>query len=89
MARALSMYKMMLDSMPDGTVMVAGEALNIGEMAQHIKEAMECLVDPSVDLALVYPVPGHPTMRPDVGFVKLVSLLRVSFFGRPSFVLGF
>ena len=89
MAHALLMYKMMLDSTPEGTVMVAGEALSIGEMAQHIKEAMECLADPSVDLALVYPVLGHPSMWPDVGFVELVSLLRVSFLDRPSSVLRF
>ena len=65
---------MMLDSVPEGTVMVTSEALSIGEMAQRIKEAMECLVDPSVDHTLVYPIPGHPTMRPDVGFVELVTL---------------
>jgi len=89
MAHTLPMYKMMLDSTPEGMVMVAGEALSIGEMAQRIKEAMECPVDPSVDLALVYPVPGHPAMRSDMGFVALVSLLRVSFLGQPSSVLRF
>jgi len=76
------------DSTPEGTVMVAGEALSIGEMAQCIKEGMVCPVDPSVDLALVYPVPGHPAMRSDMGFVELVSL-RVSFISRPSSVLIF
>ena len=81
MVRSLPMYKMMPDSMPQGTVMVAGEALSIGEMAQRIKEAMECPTDPSVDLILVYPVPGHPMMRQNTGFVELVSLLRVSFLG--------
>ena len=83
------MYKMTLDSTPEGMVMVAGEALCISEMAQRIKEAMECLADPLVDLAPVYPVPGHPAMWPDTGFVELVSLLRVSFLGRPSIVLRF
>ena len=87
MACALLMYKMTLDSAPEGTVMVTGEALSISEMTQRIKEAMECPADLSVDLAQVYLVLGHPAMRPDVGFVKLVSLLRVSFFGRPSSVL--
>jgi len=33
MARALPMYKMTLDIMPKGTVMVTGEALSIKEMA--------------------------------------------------------
>ena len=79
MAHALPMYKMTPDSTPKGTVMVAGEALNIVEMTQCIKESMEYPVSghptTSVDLALVYPVLGHPTMRPDVGFIELVSLL--------------
>ena len=79
MACALLMYEMTSDSAPVGTVMVAGEALSIGEMAQCLKEVMECPVDPSVDLTLMYPVMGHPTMRPDVGFVELVSLLGVYF----------
>ena len=89
MAHSLPMWKMTPDSEPEGTVMVTGEALSIGEMAQRIKEAMECPTDPSVDLAPVYPVSGHPTMRPDAGFVELVSLLRVSFLGRPSSILQF
>jgi len=75
MAHALPMYKMTSDSMPKGMVLVAGEALSVGEMAQRIKEAMECLADPSVDLSPVYPVPGHPAMWPDAGFVELVSFL--------------
>ena len=89
MARALPMYKMTPDSAPEGMVMVAGEALSIGEMAQCIKEAMECPVDPSVDLAPVYPVLGHLAMWPDTGFIELVSLLRLYSLGRPSFVLRF
>ena len=75
MACALPMYTMMLDSTPEGTVMVAGEALNVGETAQRIKEAMECLIDLSVDLALVYLVLGHPAMPSNAGFIELVSLL--------------
>ena len=75
--------------MPEGTMMVVGEALSVDKTAQYIKEAMECPLDPSVDLAPVYPVPEHPVMRPDVGFVKLVSLLRVSYLVRPSSVLRF
>ena len=89
MARALQMYKMASNSTPEGTVMVADEALSVSEMAQCLKEAMEFSTDPSVDLALVYPVLGHPAMRLDVGFVELVSLLRVSFIGRPSSILKF
>jgi len=83
------MYKMMPNSTLEGTVMVASEALSVDKMAWCLKEAMEFLMDPLVDLALVYPVLGHPAMWPDVGFVELVSLLRVSFLGRPSSVLRF
>ena len=75
MARTLPMYRMTPNSMLEGTVMVADEALSIGETAQCIKEAMECPPDPSVDLALVYPVSGHLAMRPNASFVELVSLL--------------
>ena len=63
MVCTLLMYKMTPDSTPDGTVMVASEALSVGEMAQRIMEVMECPTDLSVDLSLVYPVPGHPTMH--------------------------
>ena len=75
MARTLPMWKMTPYSTPERTVMVVGEALNIGEMAQCIKESMQCPVDPSMDLTPEYLVSGHPTMWPDVGFVELVSLL--------------
>ena len=80
---------MTLDSVPEGTVMVTGEALSIDKMAQHIKEAMECPTDPSVDLALVYLVLGHPAMWLDTRFIELVSLLGVSLLGRSSSVLRF
>ena len=63
------------DSAPEGTVMVVGEALSVSKMAQRIKEAMECLIDLSVDLALVYLVLGHPAMPSNAGFIELVSLL--------------
>ena len=89
MTRTLLMYKMTSDSTLEGTVMVASEALNIGEMAQHLKEVMECLAGLSVDLALVYLVPRHLVIRPDTGFIELVSLFRVSFFGQPSSIFIF
>ena len=75
MALTLPMWKMTPYSTPEGTVMVAGEALSVDEMAQRLKEAMEFPTDPSVDLALVYPIPGHPVMWPNTGFIELVSLL--------------
>ena len=88
MVRALPMYKMTSNSTPEGTMMVVGEALSVNEMAQRIKEVMECPADPSVDLAPVYPVLGHPAMRPDMSFIELVSLLQVSL-PRPSSILRF
>ena len=36
MAHTLPMWKMTPDSTPKGTVMVAGEALSVGEMAQRL-----------------------------------------------------
>jgi hypothetical protein len=41
MMHALSMYQMMPGSPPDGTVMLAGEALSISEVEQCLKEATE------------------------------------------------
>ena len=75
MVHTLLMWEMTPDSMPEGTVMVAGEALSINEMAQHRKEVTECLADLSMDVALVYPIPWHPAMRSNAGFIELVSLL--------------
>lgn len=83
MAHALLMNRMTPDAPQEGTVMVADGALSISEVEQRIKEAMECLADASVDLVPVYLVPGHPTMRLDVGFVELVSHL-LSLFPYPT-----
>ena len=79
MEHALPMYKMMPNLVPEGMVMVIGEALSVGEMAQCIKESMECSTDPSVDLALVYPIPGHPANAAGRGFHQT---------GKPSSTLG-
>ena len=59
----------------EGTVLV-DEALPPSNVAQRIKEVME----PSKDTAGVvldfgFPVPGHPPMRPEPGFVDFVSFL--------------
>lgn len=85
MAHVILMYRMMPDASPEGMVMVADGALSVGKEAQCIKEAMECLTDSSVDLIPVYPVPGHPVMWLDAGFVDLVSLfLFLSLLPRPT-----
>ena len=64
MARALSLYQMVPRASFEGTVLV-DEALPPSEVVQRIKEAMEPTKD-SVGAVLdfVYPVPGHPPMRP-------------------------
>ena len=44
------------------------------EITQHIKETMEPLrVNAGAALDFVYPVPGHPSMWPEPGYVVLVS----------------
>jgi len=73
MARALPLYRMVPGESFEGTVLV-DEVLGPSEVAQRIKEAMEPSKDTS-DSALehVYPVPGHPAMRPELGFFEFVS----------------
>jgi hypothetical protein len=49
------------------------------EIMQHIKDTTEAVLRPrdevaSDDLDFVFPILGHPTMRPDVGFVEFISL---------------
>ena len=73
MARALPLYRMVHGESFEGTMLV-DEALAPSEVAQRIKEAME----PSKDTAgsalePVYPVPGHPPMRPEPGVLEFVS----------------
>ena len=75
MARALPLHQMVPGASLEGTTLV-DEAPSPSEVAQCIKEVME----PSWDntgaiLDFVYPVSGHPPMRPELGFVDFVSLL--------------
>jgi hypothetical protein len=82
MACALSMYQMVPQSSPDGMVMLAEDALSVGEVELRLKEAMEVLVASSGEIIPIYPIPGHLPMRPNTGFVEFVS--PPSFFGRCS-----
>ena len=85
MARTLPLHQMVLGALFEGTVLV-DEALHPSEVAQRIKEAMESSKDTtSAALDHVYPVPGHPPMRPEPGFVDFVSLLSSC----SSFLLNF
>ena len=85
MARALPLYQMVPEASFEGTVLV-DEALPYSEVAQRIKEAMEPTKDSAgAVLDFVYPVPGHPPMRPEPGFVDFVSFLSPC----SSFLLNF
>ena len=75
MARVLPLYRMMPGMSFEGTVLI-DEALPFSEVVQRIKEATE----PTKDfvcgvLDIVYPMPGHPPMRPEPGFFEFISLL--------------
>ena len=75
MAHALPLYQMVPGASFEGTVL-ADEALPPSEVAQRIKEAMEPTNDSvGAILDFMYPVPGHPPMRPEQGFVDFVSFL--------------
>ena len=57
------------------TVLV-DEALPYSKVAQRVKEALAPTKDSAgAVLDFVYPVPGHPPMRPKPGFVDFVSFL--------------
>ena len=73
MARVLPLHRMMPGISLEGTVLV-DEALPYSEVAQRIKEATEPTKDSAGRvLDIVYPVPGHPPMRPEPGFFEFVS----------------
>ena len=73
MARALPLYQMFPRELFEGTVL-ADEALAPSEVAQRIREVMEPTNDTSGStLEPMYPVPGHPPMRPEPGFLEFVS----------------
>ena len=75
MARVLPLHRMMPRMSLEGTVLV-DEALPYSEVAQRIKEAMKPTKDSAGRvLDIVYPVPGHPPMRPEPGFFEFVSPL--------------
>ena len=74
-ARALPLYQMVPKVSFEGKVLT-DEALPPSEVAQRIKEAMEPTKDSvGAILDFVYPVPGHPPMRPEPGFIEFVSFL--------------
>ena len=75
MTCVLSLYAMALKPSFDGMALVEGTLPN-SEIAQCIKEAMEPLWDDvGATLDFIYPVPGHPLMRPKLGHIVFVSFL--------------
>ena len=59
----------------DGTTLAKG-ALSPSEVAHRIKEAMEpSRDDAGAILDFVYPVSGHPLMRPEPGYIVFVNFL--------------
>jgi hypothetical protein len=63
----------------EGTVMVSGEAITPGEVEDRLKDTLDHPMGQVADLVIVYLVLGHPPMRPDVGFIKLVSHVTITF----------
>ena len=75
MRRALPLHMMAPGVSLEGTALVEG-VLSPSEVAQRIKEAMEPSRDSAgAPLEFLYPVPGHPPMRPEPGYIVLVSFL--------------
>ena len=77
MAHVLPLHLMVLGASLEGTALV-DEALPPSEVAQHIKEAMEPSKDNAgVVLDFMYPVSGHPPIRPELGFIDFISSLSL------------
>ena len=75
MRRVLPLHMMVPGVSLDGMALTKG-ALSSFEVAQCIKEAMEPPWDDAgAVLDFVYPVPGHPPMRPKLGYIVFVSFL--------------
>ena len=75
MRRALLLYAMVPGVSFEGTTLVK-EALPPSKIMQRIMEAMEPSWDSTgAPLEFVYPVPGNPPMRPEPGYIILVSFL--------------
>ena len=73
MMRALPLYAMAPEASFDGTALAEGTLPNF-EIMQRIKEAMEPLWDDTgATLHFVYPVPGHPSMWSEPGYIIFVS----------------
>jgi len=73
MTRSLLLYVITPEASFDGMALTEG-ALPNSKIVQCIKEAMEpSWDDASTPLDFIYPVSGHPPMRPELGHVVFVS----------------
>jgi hypothetical protein len=73
------MWEMTPDSVLEGTVMVSGEVITPDEVEDHLKDTLDRSMGQTTDLTIVYLISGHPSMRPDMGFIELVSRVTISF----------
>jgi len=77
MRHALPLHTMAPGASLDRTTLAEG-ALSRSKVAQRIKEVMEpSRDDASTILEFVYPVSGHPPMRPEPGYIIFVSFLSL------------
>jgi len=75
MRRMLPLHAMAPEALFVGMVLAEG-ALSPSKVVQRIKEVMEPSQDNvGVPLDFMYPVPGHPPMRPEPGYTVFVSFL--------------
>ena len=73
MMRALPLYAMAPEASFDETALAEGTLPN-SVIAQCINKVMEPLWDDvGATLDFIYPVPGHPPMWPEPGYVIFVS----------------
>jgi len=77
MRRALPLHMMVPGASLNETTLAEG-ALSPSEVVQRIKEAMEPPWDDAgAVLDFVYPVPGHPPMRPKLGYIVFVCFISL------------
>ena len=73
MTRALPLYAIAPEVSFDGTTLTEGTLPN-SEITQRIKEVVGPLQDDAgAALDFIYPVLGHPLMRPKLGYVVFIS----------------
>ena len=73
MTRTLPLYTMAPEASFDRASLTEGMLPNT-EITQRIKEVMEPLWDDiGVVLDFVYPMPGHPVMWPEPGYIVFIS----------------